>query len=72
MSSWGGKTNVEMGGCTLRLPQPLIEGVRAIGARTGLTRSAIVAIALDDYLRRHGQPSDESTSKEGRPDLHLV
>jgi hypothetical protein len=63
---------VEMGGCTLRLPQPLIEQARALGQRTGLTRNAIVAMALDDYLRRHGQPLGETTSEDKTTRLHPV
>jgi hypothetical protein len=44
MSGWGGKSNVEMGGCTLRLPQPLIEQARALGERT-----------VDSQRRRHAR-----------------
>jgi hypothetical protein len=42
--------------CSLRLPRLLVEQARELGERTGLTRSQVVSVALDDYLLRHGRP----------------
>jgi hypothetical protein len=67
---------VERQYCSLYLPVPLIDQARALGQRTGLTRNAVVAMALDDYLRRHGQPDagsgDLTTNEESRAWLHPI
>lgn len=55
MDRHGGKARIERGFCSLYLPVPLIEQARTLGQRTGLTRNQIVAMAVDDYLARHGQ-----------------
>jgi hypothetical protein len=55
---------VERQYCSLYLPRPLVDQTLALGQRTGLTRNAIVSLALDDYLQRHGQPVVETTTDE--------
>lgn len=51
---------VDRGYCAVILPQPLLDEMRELKQRTGTTQSHIVALALDDYLRRRAQvvPSD--------------
>lgn len=47
-------TPTTMGGCTVRVPATLLDEARYLGECVGLTRNAIIALALDEYLRRHG------------------
>ena len=47
---------VERVPCTVELPRALVDAARELGERTGLTRSQVVSVALDDYLLRHGRP----------------
>jgi hypothetical protein len=49
-----------------------IEQARVVGQRTGLTRNAVVAMALDDYLRRHEQLIAQTTGEDGRAQLYSV
>jgi len=55
------RSGVPMGGCTVRAPASLLAEARELGERAGLSRNAIMALALDEYMRRHGRatPSDQ-------------
>jgi hypothetical protein len=49
------RSGVPMGGCTVRAPASLLAEARELGERAGLSRNAIMALALDEYMRRHGR-----------------
>ena len=56
--------------CTLELPRALVEEARELGRRTGLTRSHIVSLALDGYLRRHARPLPDAGDPAEPIQLH--
>lgn len=39
--------------CTITLPQELLEAFFEYGMQVGITHNALIALALDQYLRRH-------------------
>ncbi len=44
---------VDRAPCTITLPRELLEEFVEFGVRVGVTHNALVALALDQYLRRH-------------------
>ena len=44
---------VDRAPCTITLPQKLLEEFVEFGMRVGVTHNALVALALDQYLRQH-------------------
>lgn len=44
---------VDRAPCTIALPRELLEEFIEFGMRVGVTHNALVALALDQYLRRH-------------------
>ncbi len=70
------KNGVDRAAFSVMLPQSLGNAVRRVSTRTGLTRSAIVAMALDHYLQLHSLPSpcmpvDRDASKQsGKGEPH--
>ena len=44
---------VDRAPCTITLPRELLEEFVEFGNRVGVTHNALVALALDQFLRRH-------------------
>lgn len=56
----------DLGACTVRLPAILLNEVQDVGERTGLTKAAVIAVALDIFLQQYRHDQSVGGARQSR------